>query len=106
MKLMRPRITVRTSIRVLAIERGGDDQRAVRAHLEYGYDIERGRGIVETCTGGSLEVPPDLEDRFFLEHFLALENSAFDEICDLGPDARRNSVRLERVCWRSCWQKV
>jgi len=95
---MRPRITVRTLIRVLAIERGENDQRALRAHLKYRYDIDRGGGIVETYTGGLLEVSPPLEDVYFLEHFLALGipgTSAFDEICRLGPNTRQRPVKLE-----------
>jgi hypothetical protein len=95
---MRPRITVRTLIRVLAIERGENDQRALRAHLKYRYDIDRGGGILETYTGGLLEVSPPLEDVYFLEHFLALGipgTSAFDEICRLGPNTRQRPVKLE-----------
>jgi hypothetical protein len=73
MAAMPPRISVRTPIQVLAIERGEKDQRALRAYLKYRYNIiDSGGVIVETCTGGLLEVSPDLEDLFFLEHFLAL----------------------------------
>jgi hypothetical protein len=92
---MSARINVRAPIEVLVIERGENDQRALRAHLKYRSDIDSGGVTVETCTGGRLEVSPDLEDVSFLEHFLALGTSAFDEICRLGPNTRQRPVRLE-----------
>jgi hypothetical protein len=98
---MVPRVTIRTLIRVLAIERG-ENGRALRAYLKYRYDIKDGRGKVETSTGGQLEVARDLEDPLFLEHFLALGArtdrqgvSAFDEIGRLGPNTRQRPLRLE-----------
>jgi hypothetical protein len=75
---MRPRLTVRTPLQVLAIDRGENDQRALRAHLKYRYAIDLEGEIVETSTGASIDVPADLEDPLFLEKFLVLGRGKSD----------------------------